>query len=300
MPLIRMRITPGEPHFWSELVTKHLFFITVLDNLSRYPLLVSLGKVFLPWLTVSVRDKHTGYTRAKVAQRLAAKTSRKDFLTNLIGKVESGEVNTEELTAHSSTLVIAGGETIATFFAAVTYYLLTTPEAYGKLRMEIRARYKSYDEIDSTTAQQLPYLQAVISEGLRMYPPGAQGFPRVCPGAMIDGQYVPAGAEVYTSAWTVTHDPQYFHEPMSFKPERWLDPNCADVKDASQPFSLGPRGCLGRNFAYVEMSLLLAKLHYMYDMELLNKKLDWEGNSHMHVMWWKPALNVHFTRRVGA
>lgn len=53
-------------------------------------------------------------------------------------------------------------------------------------------------------------------------------------------------AEVYTSGWSLTHDARNFHEPFSFKPERWLDPSNADVKEASQPFSLGPRGCLGR------------------------------------------------------
>jgi cytochrome P450 len=55
--------------------------------------------------------------------------------------------------------------------------------------------------------------------------------------------------EVYTSAWTVTHDQKNFPEPNTFKPERWLDADGADVKDASQPFSLGPRGCLGRKLA---------------------------------------------------
>lgn len=65
---------------------------------------------------------------------------------------------------------------------------------------------------------------------------------------------MPGQVEVYTSAWTVTHDPQYFHEPMSFKPERWLDPDCKDVKEASQPFSLGPRGCLGRKSVFPSIS----------------------------------------------
>lgn len=51
---------------------------------------------------------------------------------------------------------------------------------------------------------------------------------------------------MYTSAWTITHDEKYFHDPMKFKPERWIDPACTDVKEASQPFSLGARGCLGR------------------------------------------------------
>lgn len=88
---------------------------------------------------------------------------------------------------------IAGGETVSTFLAAVTYHLLTKPETYRKLHQEIRARYGKYDDIDASTALQLPYLQAVIHEGLRIYPPGSQGFPRVSPGTEVDGVYVPAG-----------------------------------------------------------------------------------------------------------
>ena len=48
------------------------------------------------------------------------------------------------------------------------------------------------------------------------------------------------------------------------------------------------------------MNLILAKLHFTYDMELVNKNLDWEGQSHIHVMWWKPDLYVRFTPREGA
>jgi len=58
----------GEPHFWPELILKHLFFITLLDNLRRYPLLVSIGKYVLPRWTVDVRNKHTGYSRDQVSR----------------------------------------------------------------------------------------------------------------------------------------------------------------------------------------------------------------------------------------
>lgn len=77
--------------------------------------------------------------------------------------------------------------------AAVTYYLCKTPESLRKLQKEIRGRYRSYEEINAASALQLPYLQAVINEGLRIYPPGAQGFPRRSPGAMVDGHWVPEG-----------------------------------------------------------------------------------------------------------
>ncbi|KAL8826319.1 MAG: hypothetical protein Q9191_003870 [Dirinaria sp. TL-2023a] len=100
--------------------------------------------------------------------------------------------------------------------------------------------------------------------------------------------------EMYTSAWTVTHDPNNFREPMRFDPSRWLDAKSTDMKEASQPFSLGARGCLGRNFALMEVNLILAKLLWKYDMELVDPSLDWEGQSEVHVMWNKPELRVRF------
>ncbi|KAL4916488.1 cytochrome P450 [Aspergillus aurantiobrunneus] len=286
-----------EHHFWIKLILDHLLAITLVDNLRRFAFLATLGKLLLPRLTVQVRNRHTGYSREKVEERLNSTSSRQDFFTNLAGKVKSGEIDKEEMTAHASTLIIAGGETVATCLAAATYYLLKTPDAYEKLKQEIRGHYQSYEEITASSALQLVYLQAVINEALRIHPPGSQGFPRVSPGLEIDGYYVPKGTEVYTSAWAVTHDPQYFHDPDVFRPERWTDPTCADRKEASQPFSLGLRACIGRNFAYTEMSSTLAKVIYKYDLELVNKDLDWEAASHCHIMWWKAPVYVRFLPR---
>ncbi|KAL4733555.1 cytochrome P450 [Aspergillus similis] len=286
-------IEDGKPHFWSSLIEDHLYFITVADNFRHFPVVALIAKLLSPFLD-SIRKKHTGYTRNKVAQRIRSSSPRKDFMANLIGKVESNEMSREELTAHASTLVIAGGETVATFLAATTFYLLRDDAVYQKLKAEIRGQFNTYEEITCATAQNPPYLQAVISEGLRIYPPGSQGFPRISPGASIDGIWIPAGAEVYTSAWTVTHDEANFHDPHTFKPERWIDPDCADIKEASQPFSLGPRACLGRNVAYMEINLILARLIWTYDMELVNKSMDWESESSLHVMWSKPELKVRF------
>ena len=101
---------------------------------------------------------------------------------------------------------IAGGETVATFLAAATFYLLKTPSAYEKLKLEVRGRFQSYKDIDSTAVLQLPYLQAVIQEGLRIHPPGSQGFPRLSPGTEIDGYWVPKGVSFIT-----THTHICFH-----------------------------------------------------------------------------------------
>ncbi len=167
---------------------------------------------------------------------------------------------------------IAGGETVAAFLAAVTFYLCKAPLVLRRLQQEIRTSFPTYALIDSSRALQLSYLQAVIREGLRIYPPSPQGLPRVSPGAAVDGCWVPKGvrkivvfmcypdfsgmiawlmasndqAEVYTSTWTVHHSQQYFEDPDEFLPERWLVPRYGDIKEASQPFSVGPRGCIGR------------------------------------------------------
>lgn len=82
---------------------------------------------------------------------------------------------------------------MATFLAATTFHLLKEPSCYVRLTQEVRNRFASYAEIDATAAQQLPYLQAVINEGLRIYPPGSQGFPRVSPGAYVGQHWVPEG-----------------------------------------------------------------------------------------------------------
>lgn len=185
-------VQKGEPHFWQEMILEHIYLITVADNLRRLPFALSIARLLAPFLS-AVRNKHSQFTRDKVAERIQSKSSRKDFMSNLITKVGEGQVDREEMTAHASTLIIAGGETVATSMAATIFYLLKTPDTYEKLAHTIRERFPTYESIDATAAQQVPYLQAVINEGLRIYPPGSQGFPRLSPGMMIDSQWIPEG-----------------------------------------------------------------------------------------------------------
>lgn len=81
--------------------------------------------------------------------------------------------------------------------AAMTFYLLKSRSSHEKLKQEIRGRYKSLDEITITSTSQLPYLQAVIKEGLRMFPANSQGLPRRSPGISVDGAWVPEGVSFY-------------------------------------------------------------------------------------------------------
>ncbi|EGX94777.1 Cytochrome P450 [Cordyceps militaris CM01] len=286
----------GKPHFWCEIIVNHLYFITLIDNLRRLPFVATLARLFFP-STLAMQNKNSQFSRQKVAERLEKKSTRKDFVSIIVKNFHEGNICREEMTAHVSTLTIAGGETTSTFLAATTYYLLKSPACLQRLQAEVVSHFASYEDISATAARQLPYLQAVISEGLRIYAPGSSGFPRTSPGMFVGKYWVPQGAEIATHAWTLTHSEENFAEPDTFRPERWIDAECKDVKEASQPFSLGPRGCLGQNFAYMEMNLILAKLLWKYDMELVDKKLDWAGQSQLHVMWRKPKLMVRFKPR---
>ena len=170
-----------------------------------------------------------------------------DFLHKMIsGRKEWTGFHFGELQSQATLLTIAGSETTATALCGITYFLCRDSRAYKKLSNEIRGAFADYEEITGRTTEHLPYLKAVIDEGLRLYPPIAAGLPRVSPGEIVDGHFVAKGTIVSVNTWVAGHVEANFHDAFAFIPERWLDQECKDDKDASQPFLLGARVCLGR------------------------------------------------------
>lgn len=99
----------------------------------------------------------------------------------------------EHLVANAEILIIGGSETTATLLSGVTFLLLKNPEAYSKLKEEVRSAFTSEDEINIISVGKLTYMLACLDEALRMYPPIANGLPRVAPkgGVTIMGVYIP-------------------------------------------------------------------------------------------------------------
>jgi len=205
-------------------------------------------------------------SREKVKRRLAQDNSRDDFFSHILNE-KGAHIFDAFLFTQAQTLIVAGSETTATLLSSVTYWLSTNPQATQRLIEEVRSAFATTENITAESTAQLPYLFAVLEEGLRIFSPAPFGLPRICPGAEIAGEWIPAGTVVHTSPWVTAHDPQHWHDPESFHPERWLPAGHQyrkavfdkDVKEASKPFSLGPRGCLGINLAYMEMRIILAK-----------------------------------------
>ena len=109
-------------------------------------------------------------------------------------------------------------------------------------------------------------MNACIEEGMRIFPSIPTGLTRTVPkgGDSVAGEWIPGGTTVSVYSWAATHSASNFVEPETFVPERWLESRPEryneDKKDASQPFSLGPRGCIGKHLSYMELRLILGQL----------------------------------------
>lgn len=157
--------------------------------------------------------------------------------------------------------------------------LIWNPTCYEKLTKEIRTTFHDEAAITFKAITSLPYLNACIEEILRAHPPVVAGPPRIVPpgGDTIDGIWVPGGTTVSVGQWSTCHSAKHFKEPDSFLPERWIDPAySSDVKKAVQPFSAGPRNCLGKNLAYMEMRLVVARLFWNFDLKSVDGAPLWE------------------------
>ncbi|KAJ0331024.1 hypothetical protein COL922a_012063 [Colletotrichum nupharicola] len=147
---------------------------------------------------------------------------------------------------------MAGYDTTATALAGTTYLLAANADVMARLTQEVRSSFKEEKEITISSTKSLEYLRAVIDESLRMYPPGASGMPRRIgdEGDIVLGHHIPAGTIVSIWQYAMYHDAKNFSEPESFIPERWSNDkiDLSDKREAFQPFSFGPRDCIGRQY----------------------------------------------------
>ncbi|KAF1996048.1 cytochrome P450 [Amniculicola lignicola CBS 123094] len=179
--------------------------------------------------------------------------------------------------AHVTLLIQAGADTTGTALGSILRFMVLDKTAFARARSEIDAANKAghlstpiqYEE----TRQHLPFFVACIKEGLRLNPPATNLFARVCPkgGKSIDGHFIPEGTEITSHAYTVQRDTGlYGKDAYEFKPERWLKSEKKSVEfDAAQfVFGVGPRVCLGKDIAFMELYKLLPETVRRFDMEL--------------------------------
>ncbi|KAK0469497.1 cytochrome P450 [Desarmillaria tabescens] len=198
-----------------------------------------------------------------------------DIASYLLGEKGGERLGDEDLNIDSAFAIAAGSDTTGGTLTILLFYLLRDRAVYKKLRDELDAHFHSIDEIDDPKGlQELPYLNGVVWEGLRLGTPFG-GLPRIVGegGSMIDGEFIPEDIIVSVPPYTQQTSPENFYPlPMEFLPERWqpegLGPETITKKNAMLCFSYGAFSCLGKIFATQELHLTVAKLVLAYDMEL--------------------------------
>ncbi|WP_414579130.1 cytochrome P450 [Anabaena sp. CCY 9402-a] len=194
--------------------------------------------------------------------------SRTDILNLLMDARDAeGQPMTDvELRDELMTLLVAGHETTATAIAWAMYWIHKLPQVKKKLLEELDSL--GHDP-DPNTVFKLPYLNAVCSETLRIYPVGILTFPRrVKTPITVGGYELAPGTPVVGSIYLTHQREDLYPEPKQFKPERFLERQFSPYEYL--PFGGGARRCIGLAFAQWEMKLAIAKLLTMRELELVN------------------------------
>ncbi|CAL8574950.1 hypothetical protein XPA_000896 [Xanthoria parietina] len=239
----------------------------------------------------------------RVKEKIAMGTGRIDLLSRVLACNDRKERMTEdEIVSNATLFVAAGTETVTTLLSALTYLITKDSRVMAKLATEIRSSFSDERSITIQNVSRLQYLTACIREALRRFPPIPEGLPRIVPpsGEWISGHWIPGGTFVQISTLATNLSISNFEAPEAFIPERWLDDKdnatCFrnDKKVASQPFSIGPRNCVGQNIAMAEMRLVMARLLWSFDLQGVVQE-DWMDQP-TYLLWEKKPLPIRLTR----
>ena len=120
---------------------------------------------------------------------------------------------------------------------------------------------------------------------------------RVSPGFSIGHTHVGKGKEAFMSLFSLHRNPEYFSDPDTFLPERWLDPNSRDEIEAFQPFSTGSRSCIGKHLALQVLRLTLVRLALEFE-PMCEKPLNDIASSKCYAVWELPSLLIRLRSRL--
>uniref|UniRef100_A0A3B4FA60 Steroid 21-hydroxylase n=1 Tax=Pundamilia nyererei TaxID=303518 RepID=A0A3B4FA60_9CICH len=156
----------------------------------------------------------------------------------------------------------AGVETTSTTLLWILAYLLHHPEVQERVQKELDEHVGSERTVTISDRGQLPYLNSVINEGMRIRPVSPVLIPHTAmTNSSIGGHIVSKGTRVLVNMWSIHHDPRHWDKPDLFKPERFLDHRGQQVTPSSfLPFGAGPRVCVGKSLAILELFLFLSSL----------------------------------------
>lgn len=216
---------------------------------------------------MAARRQLDSYVYGLIAQRRAEGRDHGDVLSMLLDAQDASDgatMSDKQVRDQTMTLFAAGHETTANALAWTFYLLATNPHVLEKLRAELRdvlgERAPALDDLPRLT-----YLDQVVTESMRYYPPAWTVGRRAIQPFELGGYHFPAGTVAMISQWVIHHLPEVWGDPEIFRPERWDPVNSQKVPPSAYfPFGAGPRMCIGMPFAQQEARLLLATILQRY------------------------------------
>ncbi|XP_034032874.1 thromboxane-A synthase-like isoform X2 [Thalassophryne amazonica] len=171
----------------------------------------------------------------------------------------------DEVVGQAFVFLIAGYETSSNTLGFTCYLLAIHPECQRKVQEEVDLFFTKHDSPDYTNVQELKYLDMVICEALRLYPPGFRFAREVEHNSVVNGQFLPKGAIVEIPAGFLHYDLEHWPEPESFIPERFTpEAKASRHPFVYLPFGAGPRNCVGMRLAQLEMKMALVRLFHRF------------------------------------
>jgi cytochrome P450 len=225
-----------------------------------------------PRLQQAARE-FSGVVDGIIAQRRRDFSDQGDLMSLLMtARAEDGEtrIDDQQLRNEVMGLLLAGYETTANALTWTYYLLSQNPWASRRLRDEVQ---QDLGERRPTAADlsRLPYLRLILDESLRLFPPAWIIGRRAIADDVLGGYHVPAGTVIAICIYTLHRHPAFWEQPDLFDPERFTPERSANRKRyAYIPFSIGPRQCIGSNFALLEASLILACIAQRFELRLLS------------------------------
>ncbi|CAG2173908.1 unnamed protein product, partial [Oppiella nova] len=185
----------------------------------------------------------------------------------LNGNIGAKSLTDDEIIAQSWLFLIAGFETTATTLGYISYLLALNPSAQEKLYDEVMGAVDSDGEISYEDLQRLPYLDACLSETLRLFPPLVR-LERIASEDMklgTKGVTLKKDQMIEIPVYPIHRSEKYYENPDEFKPERFLPENRHKLIPYTYfPFGTGPRNCLGMRFALMEVKLAISHIVMRY------------------------------------
>ncbi|CAM1298809.1 CYP3A4 (predicted) [Pycnogonum litorale] len=198
--------------------------------------------------------------RKVIETRKSGEINRPDFMQLVVDAMSDGthDFTEDYVLVQAVFFFTVGYDTTTNGLASIAYNLALNPECQDKAIEEIDKVLEKHEKIDYDSVQEMPYLQAVINESLRLFPPGSR-IEKVCGRNFQLGDiYVPKGTFVLYSIYSLHRDPEFWPDPDVFKPERFLEDEIKPY--AYIPFGEGPRNCIAKRFALIEIKMAMASI----------------------------------------